>query len=80
MEQTSRRARRAWAAARRRHMKPGRIVIAEFQHDPDCAIYTPARLCNCNPHRVLKDETGRILARVEGVGHFDPTELLEVVP
>ncbi|MBF9059047.1 hypothetical protein HKCCSP123_07600 [Rhodobacterales bacterium HKCCSP123] len=80
MTQGNRQARRAWAAARKKHMKRGHLYHVEFQHDPDCAIYTRERLCTCNPHRVLKDEAGRVLARVEGAGFYDPTELMEVTP
>ena len=79
MTQSKRQARRAWAAARRKHIKRGNLYHAEFQHDPGCAIYTPARLCNCDPVRVLKDEAGRVLARVEGAGEYDPLEFAEGV-
>lgn len=41
------------------------------------SIYTPARLSNCDPLRVLKDEGARVLARVEGAGFHDPLELEE---
>ena len=77
MTKSSRQARRAWAAARRQHIKRGRVCHLEFAHEPDCAIYTPERLCSCNPDRILRDDTGRVLARVEGAGAFDPLELLE---
>ncbi len=50
MKNTTRKARRAWAAA---------------------------RLCGCNPDRVLKDHAGRVLARVEGAGFYDPLEFAE---
>lgn len=72
--QGSRRARRAWAAALRKHVKRGRAYFAEIQHDPACPIYGPARLCACNPHRVLKDDRGRVLARIEGAGFYDATD------
>lgn len=78
---TNRQARRAWAAARRKHMKRGNVYIAEFQHDDRCAIYSRARICNCNPVRVLKDDMGRVLASVENGGPYDPLDdLLDVVP
>lgn len=76
----SRHARRAWAAARRRHLRKGRVYIVEFRHDSGCGIYTRERLCSCNPDRVLKDDSGKVLARVEGAGFFDPLELAEVAP
>ena len=77
MAQSNRQARRAWAAARRKHIKRGNLYHVEIQHDPGCAIYTPDRLCNCDPHRVLKDDVGRVLVRVEGAGFYDPLELAE---
>lgn len=77
MTNSRRQARRAWAAARRKHIKRGTVYQVEFQHDPGCAIYTPERLCNCDPVRVLKDDRGRVLARVEGAGFYDPLELVE---
>ncbi|WP_296762635.1 DUF3102 domain-containing protein [Sediminimonas sp.] len=40
---------------------------------------TRERLCNCNPDRVLRDDRGRVLARVEGAGFYDPLELVEGV-
>ncbi len=77
MTQTKRQARRAWAAARRKHIKRGNLYHVEIQHDPGCAIYTPAEVCNCDPVRVLKDDRGHVLARVEGAGFYDPLELAE---
>ena len=74
MAQSNRQARRAWAAACKKHIKRGNLYHVEFQHDPGCAIYTRERLCNCDPHRVLKDDAGRVLARVEGGGPYDPLE------
>lgn len=76
-QKSRRQARRAWAAARRKHIKRGQLYHIDFQHDPQCAVYTRERLCNCDPVRVLKDANHRILARVEGVGEYDPLELLE---
>lgn len=72
----NRKARRAWDAARKKHIKPGRVYHAEFQHDPCCMIYSPERVCTCNPHRVLMDEDRRVLARVEGAGFYDPLEMM----
>lgn len=77
MTRPNRKARRAWGAARRKHFKPGRVCIVEIQHDEWCAIYSRARVCNCDPVRVLKDERGRVLARVAGAGFFDPLEFAE---
>lgn len=77
MIQPTRKARRAWAAALRKHVKRGRVYCPEIQHDEWCGIYTHARTCNCNPIRVLKDDQGRVLARVEGAGFYDPLEWLE---
>lgn len=77
---SNRHARRAWAAARRRHLRRGTVTVIEYQHDADCLIYGPARTCTCNPHRVLRDAEGRVLATVEDAGFFDPLELAEVAP
>ena len=77
MKQSNRKARRAWAAARRKHTKRGKLYHVEIQHDHNCAIYTPTQLCNCNPHRVLKDDQGRTLVRVEGADPYNPLEILE---
>lgn len=74
----NRKARRAWAAALKRHIKRGQLYHLEFQHDPDCAIYSTERICNCNPNRVLMDDQRRVLARVEGAGFYDPLELTGV--
>jgi hypothetical protein len=76
MTKSNRKARRAWAAACHKHIKRGRVSILEIQHDDWCAIYSPARLCNCNPVRILKDDSGNVLARVEGAGFYDPLELM----
>lgn len=76
---TNRKARRAWAAARRKHCRRGTVRQIEVQHDPDCLIYSVARVCTCNPHRILRDETGQVLARVEGAGPFDPLEPMEAL-
>ncbi|QYX55509.1 hypothetical protein K1T73_10385 [Roseovarius sp. SCSIO 43702] len=76
MTKSKRQARRAWAAAQRKHIKRGKLFRVEFQHDPGCAIYTRERICTCDPHRVLKDDRGRTLARVEGAGEYDPLELM----
>ena len=76
----NRKARRAWAAAQRRHIRRGHVYHVEFQHDPDCLIYSPARVCTCDARRVLKDDEGRVLATVEGAGPYDPLELLGGAP
>ena len=76
---SNRHARRAWAAARRRHMRRGAVHIVEIQHDADCLIYAPARVCTCDATRVLKDDQGRVLATVAGCGPYDPLELFEVL-
>lgn len=76
MTQSKRQARREWAAAQRKHIKRGNLYHVELQHDPGCVIYTRERLCTCDPHRVLKNDRGRVLARVEGAGEFDPLELM----
>ena len=77
MESTgNRQVRRAWDAARRKHIKRGRVYQIDFEHDPDCLIYSAARECTCNCNRVLKDDRGRVLARVEGAGFYDPLELV----
>jgi hypothetical protein len=80
MNTGSRTARRAWAAALKKHARRGTVCIAEIQHDPACGIYTPERVCNCDPIRVLKDRNGRRLVRVEGAGFYDPLELTAVLP
>lgn len=76
MQNGNRKARRAWDAARKKHIKRGKVYLAEFQHDHDCLIYSQERICTCNPHRVLMDENRQVLARVEGAGFFDPLELI----
>ena len=77
---TKRNARRAWTAALRRHVRPGKLVRVEFRHDAWCLIYSPAKTCTCNPDRVLMSEDGAQLACVTGVGPYDPLELVEVAP
>lgn len=72
----SRTARRAWASALKRHVRRGHVYQVDIRHDPDCGIYTAARLCNCNPDRVLKDDKGRVLAEVAGAGFYDPLEFI----
>ncbi|MCE8556359.1 hypothetical protein KBY29_18755 [Ruegeria pomeroyi] len=79
MTTSQRKARRAWAAAIRKHIRPGHVFHMEIQHDDWCAIYTQERTCNCCPDRVLKDDQGRVLARVNGAGFYDPLEQLEVL-
>lgn len=74
---SKRQARRAWAKALRKHLRPGQVFFPEIQHDAWCAIYTRERCCNCDPIRVLKDDRGRELARVEGAGFYDPMEFVE---
>ena len=74
----NRNARCKWKAAIRKHVKRSRLYYYEVQHDEWCGIYTSARLCNCDPVRVLKDDTGRVLARVEGAGFYDPLEHLDL--
>jgi hypothetical protein len=78
MTQGNRQARRAWAAARKKHIRRGHVYHVEYRHDADCLIYSSERTCTCNPDRVLKDDRGRVLARVEGAGFFDPMELCGV--
>lgn len=75
----NRTARRAWASALKKHVTRGNVFIVEFQHDKGCAIYTAARLCNCNCDRVLKDDRGRTLAAVAGAGFYDPLEFMGAV-
>lgn len=75
MSQGNRKARRAWARALRRHGHRGKVYHAEYQHDHCCAIFSPVRLCNCNPDRLLKSESGHVLAHVAGAGFFDPLEV-----
>lgn len=70
----NRKARRAWAAAQRKFVRRGNLYLAEIEHDFDCGIYTPERTCTCNPNRILKDHNGRVLARVENAGFYDPFE------
>lgn len=74
----SRKARRAWMAALRKHGKPGRFLHIHHLHDDWCALFSSGcTICTCNPDRILKDEKGRELARVEGAGSYDPLELIE---
>ncbi|MCZ4354848.1 hypothetical protein O4H61_20265 [Roseovarius aestuarii] len=75
----TRQARRAWVAACRKHIKRGKLYHVEFQHDPDCMIYSHEQVCTCNSVRVLKDAQGRPLACIEGAGEYDPLEMVEGV-
>ncbi|MCE8539804.1 hypothetical protein KBY27_20270 [Ruegeria pomeroyi] len=79
MTTSTRKARRAWAAIVRKHIRPGHVVHLEVRHDDWCGIYTQERTCNCSPDRVLKDDKGHVLARVRGAGFYDPMEHLEVL-
>lgn len=72
----ARKARRAWATALAKHCKPGTLVHIEFQHDPWCGVYLPERYCTCSPTRVLLDDKGGTLAKVDGGGPYDPLEFL----
>lgn len=75
-ERTVLKANAEWLAALRKHMGPGRLLQVYWQHDHDCSIFTEARLCDCDPTRILKDKRGRTLARVDGAGFFDPFEVI----
>lgn len=79
MTTSTRKARRAWAAVVRKVIRQGKVFIQEIQHDDWCGIYMQERTCNCSPDRVLKDDKGHVLARVKGVGFYDPMEHLEVL-
>lgn len=70
----TRRARRAWAAARRKHANRVGLFEIEIQHDDWCPSLVSGGPCMCNPVRVLKDGKGRILARVEGAGSYNTAE------
>lgn len=76
MSNGKRAARRAWASALRKHVTRGNLFHVEIRHDKGCGIYTAARLCSCNPDRILKDDKGRTLAAVTGAGFYDPLELM----
>lgn len=66
-----RKARRAWKAALRKHVKPGRIVYVRLEHDGSCALISAdCTICTCTPDRIVADEKGRELARVKGVGFY----------
>ncbi|MGD1886877.1 MAG: hypothetical protein ACFB01_07115 [Cohaesibacteraceae bacterium] len=75
---TTNAARRAWSAARRKHIKRGEVYRIEIRHDPDCLIYTSARICTCNPDRAILTLEGTELACVKNAGPYDPLEMLEV--
>ncbi len=79
MSNSNRSARRAWASAIKRHVTRGKVFHVEIHHDDHCGIYTAARLCNCDPDRVLKDDNGRTLAAVTGAGFYDPLEFVEAM-
>lgn len=79
MTNGNRHARRAWASALKRNVRPGAVLFVEIRHDADCGIYTPACACTCSPDRVLKNHTGRVLAEVAGAGFFDPLEFAGAV-
>lgn len=72
----NRRARRAWAAARKKHIKRGKVYHVEFHHDKACMIYSAERVCTCSPNRVLRDENFRVLAEVDNAGFYDPLEMM----
>lgn len=73
-------ARRAWKAALRKHAKPGRIVFVRLEHDGSCApISADCTICTCMPDRILADEKGRELARVEEAGFYEDP-LTEIAP
>lgn len=76
---SNRKTRRAWAAALRKHTRPGRVLHAEIRHDDACLIYSPARVCTCDADRVLRDDDGKVLAKVAGAGPFDPLEMTGVM-
>ncbi|MFD0982816.1 hypothetical protein [Tropicimonas aquimaris] len=67
--------RRKWRAACRRLIKRGNLYHYEVQHDPWCGIYE-GHPCHCDPVRVLRDDSGRALARIEGAGFYDPMEMV----
>lgn len=69
-------AQRAWSDALKKHVRKGQAYHLEIRHDEDCMIYSPARVCSCNPDRVLLDVDGNTLAMVEGAGSYDPLELM----
>ena len=73
---SARRARRAWAAALRKHRRRGRVLSSEIAHDDWCHIHGAERVCTCTPTRTLRDLRGRVLARVDGAGEYDPVEWL----
>jgi hypothetical protein len=78
-DQGNRAARRAWASALKRHAKSGGVFHVDIRHEPGCGIYTAARLCNCSPDHVVKDDKGRVLAAVAGAGFYDPLEFAGAV-
>ena len=74
----NRSARRAWAAAIKRHVKRGSVFHVEIQHDGICGIYA-GHSCNCDPDHVLKDDKGRVLAAITGVGCYNSLEFAEAI-
>lgn len=73
---SNRQARRAWAAAMRKNVSHDapQTLIVNIRHEDGCGIRGPGHRCDCNPERVLLDAKGRVLARVEGAGPYDPFE------
>jgi len=69
----SRSARRAWKAAKAKHMKRGSVTLINICHDDWCGIYKN-HPCNCSPVRIICNKNGKELARVDGAGFYDPIE------
>ena len=75
---SSRTARRRWAKALKKETgkKEARLLHIEISHDEYCGVFNQAE-CNCNPHRRLFTESGKLIIEVRGIGFYDPFEFKE---
>ena len=68
--QSNRHARRALAAEMSNRLGTTGVTIIEIQHDDYCSFWKKASQCDCNPHRLIKNADGKILAKLEDVGPY----------
>lgn len=68
--QSNRHARRAFAAEMSKRLRTSGVTIIEVQHDDYCSLWRNSSQCDCNPHRVIKNADGKILAQFEDVGSY----------
>ena len=68
--QSNRHARRAFAAAMSKRLRTSGVTIMEVQHDDYCSLWRNSSQCDCNPHHLIKNADGKILAKFEDVGPY----------